>query len=137
MKTSKIIPNDNYANAILLSIALLGVLLAFCRLFDNNFWGDECYSILLNEKGYLEIFTYEGENDVHPPLYHLISKFLCDVFGYADWVYHLSSFIPFTALIILTVTIFKKDFGFEPTLVLLICLVVMPSSVKYSVEVRM
>ena len=55
--------------AALLAAVLFG--LHFARIFDNNFWGDEGFSIRLARQTIPEMLESTAE-DVHPPLYYLI-----------------------------------------------------------------
>ena len=108
----------------------------FSRIFDNNFWGDEAYSINLIRKGLIPILT-ETASDVHPPLYYLLLMALYRVFGARGWVYHFAAIIPFAAVLIFAVTFFYKRFGKEAAFILITLVGFSDNAAIYNVEVRM
>lgn len=121
-----------------LLLILSGVFLAvihFVRVFDNNFWGDEYFSIHMTRYSMAEMFAASA-NDTHPPLYYLILRFLIFIFGDYGWVYHLTSVIPFLVIVILCITYVKKEFGFFSALVFLFISGTMYNSSYFIVEVR-
>ena len=112
------------------------VLLNLIRIFDNNFWGDEAYTILLLKSNWIEMINMTA-NDVHPPLYYIISKIICSVVGFNGIGYHFSSFLPYILMIILAVTIVRKLYGEIASGVFISFASLLRSSLMYNVEVRM
>lgn len=68
-------------------------LLNLARIFDNNFWGDEAYSLNLIQRTVPEIIKGTA-SDVHPPLYYMFLRLAYLLFGNQGWAYHLVSLIP-------------------------------------------
>lgn len=70
----------------------------FVRIFDNDFWGDEAFSIRLAKMSVPEMLQATAE-DVHPPLYYLFMILGYRCFGNAAWGYHLISVLACAALL--------------------------------------
>ncbi len=107
------------------------------RIFDHNFWGDEAYSVIISRRNLLDLLEITAQSDSHPPLYYLICKFVCDIAGTSGIVYHLISMIPYVIILILSLTVVCKWFGFHATLILVTLASLLPNAVTYNVEVRM
>ena len=112
------------------------VILNLLRIFDNNFWGDEAFTIRLSGMSVPEMLRATAE-DVHPPLYYGIVQLFCKVFGYTGVVYHLASFIPYVLVIVLALTVIWKWFGMEASVLLITLASLLETAVSFHVEVRM
>ncbi len=122
---------------ILLCIyAIILVIPHFLRIFDNYFWGDEAYTILLAKMNVFDMFR-ETAADVHPPLYYILVKLFCTVFGFKGWTYHLVSFLAYLGVIAISVTYIERKFGFITSFLLISCASLLPNTFTYNVEVRM
>ena len=108
----------------------------FMRIFDNDFWGDEAYSIGLARMGFPGMLEATA-SDVHPPLYYTLLIFLCRIFGDHGWVYHLAAIVPFTVVLIFAVTALYKRFGKEAAFIFMTLVGFSDNAVIYNVEVRM
>ena len=108
----------------------------FIRIFDNNFVGDEAYSIGLARMSLTEMFQATA-NDVHPPLYYMILMAARTLFGDYGWVYHTASLVPYVIVLLFIHTVIWKKFGKTPSFLLLTFTSVLPSTAVYHVEVRM
>jgi len=126
----------NYWKLFAYIFAIILFSLNFIRIFDNNFWGDEAFSINLVKHNVLEII-YRTSKDVHPPLYYLILKIFYEMFGNEGWVYHLCSLVPYGIIMILSLTAIWKKFGKETSIILMMLASLSPNAVEYNVEVRM
>lgn len=118
----------------LYSIILVG--LNFIRIFDNNFWGDECYSIMLSKLSIPSMIRATA-NNVHPPLYYLFLLFSERLFGNGGWNYHIVSMLPYCVCVIFAITIMKKKFGIISSYIFVTLISVMPNALYYNIEVRM
>ena len=58
------------------------------RIFDNNFWGDEAFSIALSHMNFIDMLKATA-TDVHPPLYYAILQIGFRLLGNHGFVYHL------------------------------------------------
>ena len=58
---------------VLYAYAFVLFLINFIRIFDNAFWGDEGFSILLAKMSVHEMIATTA-SDVHPPLYYLLVR---------------------------------------------------------------
>lgn len=122
-----------------LAVGIYGILLAtlsFIRIFDNNFWGDEAYTIRLSKMSFIQMLQ-ETAADVHPPLYYAIVQVMCRIFGCTGVVYHLVSFIPYGIILVTTMTVIWKRFGGQASVLLITLCSVLETAVNYNVEVRM
>lgn len=119
---------------IILAVISVSITLFQCN--DNNFWGDESYTILManNAKTFLDVATCDLAN---PPLFFLIFKLFTLVFGEKYWVYHLVSAVPTILLIVLSITGIKKNLGNVTSCIFILFLTMTSTGRAYSVEVRM
>ena len=75
---SRIPKNINWTVVLFVYASLL-VVLNFTRLFYDNFWGDECYDIMLSRGTYENLMYMTEYHDNHPPLHYLYFKAMYDV----------------------------------------------------------
>ena len=108
----------------------------FIRIFDDNFWGDEAYSINLAKMSF-EAMIGETASDVHPPLYYIFLMTAYRILGNSGWVYHIVSLIPYTLIIIFAMNVIYKDFGKEASILLMTFSSILTTSLTYNIEVRM
>lgn len=108
----------------------------YIRIFDNNFWGDEAYTIRLSKMSFSEMI-HATAGDVHPPLYYIIVQILCKIFGFHDYVYHLSSLIPYFLILLVSLTTIRKKWGIETAAILIAFVSLLDHSIQYAVEARM
>lgn len=111
-------------------------ILNFIRIFDNNFWGDEAYTIRLAQMPLLSMLA-ETAGDVHPPLYYILVKLIGGILGYRGTVFHLISLIPYGIILVLALTVLWKQYGKITSLILITLASLLPTAVQYNVEVRM
>ena len=138
MITSKKDANNRFDYWRIAAVAFAAVLvvLNLLRIFDNNFWGDEAFTIRLSWMSVPEMLRATAE-DVHPPLYYGIVQLFCKVFGYTGVVYHLASFVPYVLVIVVALTLIWKWFGGSASVILIILSSLLETSVIFNVEVRM
>lgn len=118
---------------------LLGAITAFYALIrcnNNAIWCDEAYSVDLARASFRDTI-YQTAIDVHPPLHYIELKILGRLFGFNGLVIHLAAWIPFFLLLLATVTLFYKKFGFETSLLFLLLATCLPCSLTFSTQVRM
>ena len=108
----------------------------FIRVFDNVFWEDEGFTIRLAKMSVVDMINATA-NDVHPPLYYLFVQFLYRIFGDNGITYHLSGFLPYFFIIVISCTIIKKEFSNIPAVVVITMSSLMKNAVRYNVEARM
>jgi len=76
-----------------LILLIIPACLLFFRLDILSMWGDELYTLDLIHRPIREIITIIGK-DYHPPLYFLVAKAWCGIFGFTDiGLRSLSSFL--------------------------------------------
>jgi uncharacterized membrane protein len=97
---------------------------------------DEAFSAVLVRNSFLDVLK-ESAADTLPPLYNIINKIIISVFGYHAYILKLSSVLPMIGCLILGSTLVKKHFGFETSLLYIICMIGMPYLLYYGVEIRM
>jgi 4-amino-4-deoxy-L-arabinose transferase-like glycosyltransferase len=120
--------------AVLYTIALF--LLNFIRIFDNNFWGDESFSILLSKMSVSQMIQATAA-DVHPPLYYLLLIGGYRLFGEHGWTFHVVSILPYAVTLIFIMTVIWKEFGKTTAIFMVTFVSLLPTAVTYNVEVRM
>ncbi len=120
--------------AIIYGIILF--LLNFARIYDNNFWGDEAFSIRLAKMSIADMLVATA-NDVHPPLYYLLLIVVYRLFGNYGWAYHLASLIPLVIMLIFSLTVIWKRFGRQTSFIFITLIGISNIAIQYNVEVRM
>lgn len=123
-----------YVVAIMYTVLLFS--LNFIRIFDNNFWGDEAYTIKLAVVDVPTMLRLTAA-DVHPPLYYLIVQVLYKVLGNHGYVFHLSALIPYGVILFLALTRIKERFGLQTSVIFITFASVLPKAVNYNIEARM
>lgn len=108
----------------------------FVRIFDNSFWGDEGYSILLAKMSVPDMIEATA-GDVHPPLYYLFVQLLYHLLGDNGPTYHLSGWLPYFVIVILGCSVVIKYFGTTTAMVLITMSSLMDEAVTYNTEARM
>ena len=126
----------NYQRLAVAAFSVLLIVLHFVRIFDNNFWGDEAYTIRLSQMNFTEMLM-ETAADVHPPLYYFIVQLFCKLFGYSGAVYHLASLVPYVIGVVVALTVIWKWFGMEASILFILLSSLLETAVTYNVEVRM
>ncbi|MBO5336755.1 MAG: glycosyltransferase family 39 protein [Lachnospiraceae bacterium] len=120
--------------AIIYTVPLF--LMNFIRIFDNNFWGDEAYTIKLAKMSFVDMLTATA-NDVHPPLYYILVMGAYRLLGEHGWVFHVVSMLPYLVVLIFIHTIVWKKFGKIPGLLMITFVSIMANPITYNVEARM
>lgn len=116
--------------------ALAAFILNLIRIFDNEFWGDEAYSIMLSRMTLAQMLG-ETASDVHPPLFYSFLMALRNLLGDHGWVYHLAALIPFALVLIFTVTLVYRRFGAGSAFIMITLCGISENAVNYNIEVRM
>lgn len=110
--------------------------LNFIRVFDNHVWLDESYTGNLTRMSVLDMI-HTTANDVHPPLYYLITQAFCKIFGVRTGCLHFVSIIPLAILLIFAIVVIWDEFGPETSIVFITMLGLSDLAVRYNVEIRM
>lgn len=132
-----VIKNKNVIIRISIIVyAIMLFLLNFIKIFDNNFWGDECFSLNLIEKGFSDIISGTA-GDVHPPLYYLYLRVMVDILGSRPEVYHFVSMIPYAVLLIVLLTYIYDKFGSLSAMLMVTLASIQPEAAGFNIEVRM
>ena len=126
----------NYLTIILWTLAILLVIPNLIRIFDNNFWGDEAFTIRLAKMTFSEMLSATAA-DVHPPLYYWIVQMAYKIAGNNGVIYHLVSLIPYLLIMLLALTVIRKWFSETASVILMILCSLQENAVNFNVEVRM
>lgn len=126
----------NYWHLIAIFYTVVLFFLNFIRIFDNNFWGDEGYSIGLAKMTFADMVQTTA-NDVHPPLYYAFLILAYRLFGEHGWVFHFVSIIPYIVILIFSLTVIWKNFGKEASFLMVTFSSVITIAITYNVEARM
>lgn len=125
-----------YWRIVILVYAVVVFGLSFIRIFENNFWGDEGYTIKLAKMNISEMLAATAD-DVHPPLYYLIVQVFCRIFGFHHIVYHVVSLIPYVLILILCLSVIWKWFGKEAAAIMITFSSFLTSAIGNTLDVRM
>ena len=106
------------------------------RCFDEALWLDEAFTANLVRESIVDIFKITA-NDVHPPLYYLIVKGFCSVFGMKGWAFHFVSVVPLIITLIFLLTVVWDSFGPEVSLIVMTLIGISDEAVTYNVQIRM
>lgn len=125
----------------IISIAFL-IFTTYVGFTKIGLWGDEIFSFKLIQYPLSQMFYYIV-NDVHPPLYYLIYKFLAKIFIFL----HISndykiigkflSLLPMYLLFILSFIKIRKNFNWLTLGIFTLTVISMPQLMNFSVELRM
>lgn len=136
-KSSYIYKNKEIIWRIIIAFyALCIFILHYVRIFDNNFWGDEAFTIVTIRENFGDIISITAA-DVHPPLYYFILRFFCLIFGFSGTVYHFASLVPYMIMLIMGVTVIRKWFNNETSIIFISFASLLSVSTQMNVEVRM
>ena len=117
----------------IVAVCLLPIMSKECLLFDESF------TINLVRKGWKDII-YFTSLDVHPPLYYLVVKLFVTLFGGANaplFVWHLTSFLFYIGLLLMSAWFFHKYFDARLSLFVTIMLCSVPNMLPYALQLRM
>ena len=117
-------------------LGLIASIYALVRCNNNVIWCDEAYSVALARASFRDTL-FQTAIDVHPPLHYIELKILGRLFSFHGFVIHLAAWIPFFLLLLVTVTLFYKKFGFETSFIFLLLATCLPNSITFSTQVRM
>lgn len=110
--------------------------LNYIRIFDNDFWADECYTLKLARMSVGEMCKNTAL-DVHPPLFYIFQIIGYRLFGNHGWVYHGVSLVPYALILIFSLTIIWKRFGKIPSVLMITFASILNNAVTYNVQARM
>lgn len=127
--------NINWTYALYIFATILG-LIYLIRIFDNCFWGDETATIYMAQMSVREMIRATSY-DVHPPLYYLFTQLICQMFGNVGITYHLSAFVPYIGIMILTCTYIRKEYGKVTAFVMVTLISLTTCSIQFNIEARM
>ena len=127
---------DSFAHLVALIYAIILFYINFIRIFDNYLWLDECFTGNLVRMS-IPNMVKATANDVHPPLYYLIAKAVCSVFGVRGAALHLTSLIPLGLMFLFALSIMWNEFGAECSFVFITFMGISDLAIRYNVEIRM
>ena len=122
---------------ILLSFLCLGGILIFTTLcFNENVWADEATTIVWMRQDLSQAFR-DILNDVHPPLYYLMLKFVIWVFGEKLFFMKLLSVCAGAGILWLGRTKVCRLFGPVTAAFFMLLVICMPHMAEHFIQVRM
>jgi hypothetical protein len=111
-------------------------LMNFVRIFDNDFWGDEAFTIRLAKMSVPDMLRATAQ-DVHPPLFYLFEIAAYRLFGEHGWVFHLVPLVPYAIGLFFIMTVIWKRFGKSAAILMVTFTSLLSTAVTYNVEARM
>lgn len=132
-----LISNNKLADISLFLFMFFLIALNVIRTLNNNFWGDEAYSILISRQSIFDVIkSLSFSADPNPPLYLLYLSTLIHVFGDSYIVYRMSAMIPVIIVLVFSFTVIKKEFGYLSSMLLMLLSSLLLSSLEFAVQVR-
>ena len=128
-----------YIEHVILFLVLITIVCLYLpRLNYNLVWVDEGFSIIVATSPTLNdlISNVTWDKSSSPPLYYVSLYIFSSIVGHNVFVYQLFSFIPFVLILIVSLTIIKKEFGFYVSLTFMILSSFLFSSIVYVTEIR-
>lgn len=119
-----------------IAYAVVLFLMSAVLIANNQFWGDECFSIRLSKQSFAQMLESTAV-DVHPPLYYAILQAVCLVLGHNPVAYNLSALIPYGIMLAFAVTVIWNRFGKESALLYMTLASLLTNAIRYNAEVRM
>ena len=133
---------DKISTIVLFVISIIGMVVICLTVKSCDIWYDEVFSMEFASSSWKEIVALTGA-DVHPPLYYFYLKtivglggFLIPGLGAVIWA-KVASVIPLLVMLILSVTVIRKNFGWGTAALFSLLITVMPNLAAYYVEIRM
>lgn len=115
---------------------IAGIIFVNIGIFHTNVWFDECYSVGMANKTFVEIWNIGG-HDVHPVLYYWALHIIYLLTNGSIMAYRIFSAIPIVILGILGYTHIRKDFGEKTGLLFSFLAYFSPMSATFANEIRM
>lgn len=133
---------DKITTIILLAISIVGMAIICFTIRSNDIWYDEVFSMDFASRSFGQIVALTGA-DVHPPLYYFylkvvigLGRLIAPGVGAVIWG-KVASTIPLLVLLVLSLTVIRKDFGIGAASFFALLVTVMPNLAAYYVEIRM
>ena len=123
-------------NIVLYVYSLIWVIFNCSRLSNDSFWEDEGFTIWLSRMSIPDMLHATGE-DVHPPLYYIFVKFFVTVFGESPLTLRITSFMAYTAIVIIALTIIRKFWSAGGAILMITLLSVLHNASVFVTEARM
>jgi uncharacterized membrane protein len=130
------IKTDRLMNICLLVYSGVLIFANYIRCFDNALWGDEAFTARLAKETFADMISQTAA-DVHPPLYYIFTQIAFHIAGDSGYAYHLVSFLAYLIIIILGLTVVKKEWGKVTASLLITFSSLTEYAVNYNVEIRM
>ena len=111
------------------------VLRAAMWLSPKSLWGDEWFSVGLALRPFGEVF-WGSIQDVHPPLYFLALHVLIQIFGEAETVYRLISFLAGATTVVVIYQLAREFFDEHAARTVLFLTAISPYWLQSSNEIR-
>ena len=115
---------------------IAGIIFVNIGIFHTNVWFDECYSVGMANKTFVEIWNIGG-HDVHPVLYYWALHIIYLLTNGSIMAYRIFSAIPIVILGILGYTHVRKDFGEKVGAIFSLLVYTFPVNRVYAGEIRM
>lgn len=129
--------NDKAADILLIMSEVIITVLYISLIFNQNIWTDEAFTIQLVGNNNLTGIIKGTANDVHPPLYYLITKLFVTLFGSSFQIYKFVSIIPMALTMLLAVLMIRPWFGRKTAFLFVLFLNALPCVMEYGVQIRM
>lgn len=117
-------------------IMVLGIAMLFVNITNDSLWYDESYTAAIVNQPALDIITISG-GDSHPPLYYLLLKPICLLFGTSVLVLRAFSVIGTAALAALGIGPVRRAIGTRAGILFTLLTFIVPITIAMSHEARM
>lgn len=125
---------------VMLAIAVWGTWTIVTKTTGNDIWYDEVFSMVFAGKPVKEVISLTAA-DVHPPLYYIYLKMICQLGGLLGLTQvvaaKIASVIPLLVIDVLVLTYVRKRQGVVCASAIAMLLSIMPQLPTFFVEIRM
>lgn len=127
---------------ILIFIICLAIVIFTLFSMNQYVWDDEAFTLNLVSLSYDQVINGTAR-DVHPPLHYLLLKTVFTVFDSLNLGFNhiiiakLVSFAPIILLLIFSLFVIRKKFGWLVAGLFALCIIAMPKMLLYGVQIRM
>ena len=119
----------------LLSLAAAIIAVQIGLIFNTNLWFDEAYTVSMIRHPVSEILSITAV-DVHPPLYYLLLKAFCAVFGNSIPIIKLFSVLGSAGTLLLGCFPLRKRFGAKTAFWFVLIFAAIPYAFYFAVQPR-
>ena len=123
---------------VVLLAEMLGILFLTAMVCNNRSMSwDEAYSFMMVTRLSLEEMIHATALDMHPPLFYLVLRVFCTIFGKEFWGLKLMSVLINGCVMVLGITLVRKNWGAKAAVLFNLVVGLGPQFISNSIHIRM